>query len=79
MRRRVFIALVGAAAVWPLVARAQQPEGIRRIGVLMGYPEGDSEAQSYVAAFRDGLRALASVTTRRLRRRQPGFEGDVVT
>jgi putative tryptophan/tyrosine transport system substrate-binding protein len=58
MRRRVFIALVGAAAVWPLVARAQQPEGIRRIGVLMGYPEGDSEAQSYVAAFRDGLRAL---------------------
>jgi len=58
VRRRVFIALVGAAAVWPLAARAQQPEGIRRIGVLMGYPEGDSEAQSYVAAFRDGLRAL---------------------
>ena len=58
MRRRVFIALVGAAAVWPLAARAQQLEGIRRIGVLMGYPEGDSEAQSYVAAFRDGLRAL---------------------
>jgi putative ABC transport system substrate-binding protein len=58
MRRRGFIALVGGAAVWPLAARAQQPQGIRRIGVLMGYPEGDSEAQSYVAAFRDGLRAL---------------------
>jgi putative tryptophan/tyrosine transport system substrate-binding protein len=58
MRRREFIALVGAAAVWPLSARAQQAARIRRIGVLMGYPENDSEAQGYVAAFRDGLQKL---------------------
>jgi putative tryptophan/tyrosine transport system substrate-binding protein len=58
MRRREFIALVGAAAVWPLSARAQQAARIRLIGVLMGYPENDSEAQGYVAAFRDGLQKL---------------------
>jgi putative ABC transport system substrate-binding protein len=56
MRRREFITLLGGAAVaWPLRARAQQPERMRRIGVLMGWPESDSEAQAQIAAFRDGL------------------------
>jgi putative ABC transport system substrate-binding protein len=56
MRRRNFIALVGgAAAAWPLAARATQTEQMRRIGVLMGYPDTDSEGQAGVAAFQEGL------------------------
>jgi putative ABC transport system substrate-binding protein len=59
MRRREFITLVGGAAVaWPLIARAQQPGPVRRIGVLVGYAESDSEGQALVAAFRDGLQKL---------------------
>jgi putative ABC transport system substrate-binding protein len=59
MRRREFITMLGvAAAPWPLAAQAQQPERVRRIGVLMGWPESDSESQSYVAAFREGLQKL---------------------
>jgi putative ABC transport system substrate-binding protein len=44
MRRRAFIAALGSAAAWPLVARAQT-ERLRRIGVLMPYPPGDIERQ----------------------------------
>jgi putative ABC transport system substrate-binding protein len=59
MKRREFISLLGGAAVvWPLAASAQQPERMKRIGVLMGYPESDSEAQTKIAAFRDGLQKL---------------------
>jgi ABC-type uncharacterized transport system substrate-binding protein len=59
VKRRTFIALLGsAAAAWPLAARAQQPDRMRRIGVLMGYAENDSEAQAWVAAFREGLQKL---------------------
>ena len=59
MNRRSFIALLGsAAATRPLTARAQQPDRMRRIGVLMGFPESDSRAQAYIAAFRDGLQKL---------------------
>src|SRR5262245_47380210 len=64
IRRRQFITLLGgAAAAWPLVARAQQA---RRIGVLVGLVAGDPEAQSSVVAFENGLRELGWVKGRNL-------------
>ena len=66
MRRREFITLLGGAATWPLAARAQT-ERMRRIGVLMGYAEGDVEGQSYLAAFREGLQKLGWVEYRNTR------------
>ena len=57
MKRREFISLLGGAAAWPLAARAQQPERVRRIGVLMGYAESDPEGQASFAAFRGDSRS----------------------
>jgi putative tryptophan/tyrosine transport system substrate-binding protein len=59
MRRRDFITLLGGAtAAWPLAARAQQGERMRRIGVLMLYPESDPEGQLRATAFRQALENL---------------------
>src|SRR5215831_742359 len=56
IKRREFITLLGgAAAAWPLAARAQQPERVRRIGVLMSTTADDSEGQARIAAFHQGL------------------------
>jgi putative ABC transport system substrate-binding protein len=56
MQRREFITLLGgAAAAWPIVARAQQPERMRRIGVLMNLAADDAEGQARLAAFLQGL------------------------
>jgi putative ABC transport system substrate-binding protein len=69
MKRREFIALLGgAAATWPLAARAQQDQRVRRIGVLMGdFPENGPEAQAVVAAFREGLQKLGWTEGRNIR------------
>ena len=65
MRRREFITLLGGAAAWPLAARAQQPaERMRRIGVLMLYPENDPEGQLRATAFRQGLQKLGWIVGR---------------
>ena len=59
MKRREFIALLcGAVTAWPLAVRAQQPERVRRIGVLMPLPANDAEGQARVAAFLQGLQEL---------------------
>jgi putative ABC transport system substrate-binding protein len=59
MKRRQFITLIGGAAVaWPLALRAQQPNGMRRVGVIMNLPEADRSGRAQVDALRDGLRDL---------------------
>ena len=59
MSRREFIALLaGLAAFWSLAVHAQQPDRVRRIGVLLPYAESDHEAQSWFTAFREALRNI---------------------
>ena len=59
MIRRDFIkVLVGSPVVWPLAVRAQQPDRMQLVGVLMGYAESDPAAQSQVAVFRGALAKL---------------------
>ena len=65
--RREFITLLGGAAVaWPIAAHAQQPERVRRIGVLMSTAENDPETQGRLDAFRDGLEKLGWMEGRNL-------------
>ena len=56
-----------SAAAWPLAARAQQPAGMRHIGVLMGYAESDQEGQTFVAAFREELQKLGWIEDRTIK------------
>ena len=56
--RREFITLLGGAAAWPLAARAQQGDGVRRIGMLESLPADDKEARARVSAFLNGLKEL---------------------
>jgi putative ABC transport system substrate-binding protein len=67
MKRREFITLLGGAAAWPLAVNAQQPERMRRIGVLIHYSETDREGQARIAAFLDTLQRLGWTEDRTLR------------
>jgi putative ABC transport system substrate-binding protein len=68
LRRRDFITLLGgAAASWPLAARAQQGERVRRIGVLAGQPEDDPATRANLAALREGLAKLGWIEGHNLR------------
>jgi putative tryptophan/tyrosine transport system substrate-binding protein len=68
MKRREFIGLLaGAATAWPLGPRAQQNDHVRRIGSLMPSAETDTNAQSRVAAFREGLQQLGWTEGRNIR------------
>jgi putative tryptophan/tyrosine transport system substrate-binding protein len=77
MGRREFVALLGGAAAWPLAARAQQSERMRRVGVLMNLSEDDLEAQRLVTAFREGLAQLGWVDGRNLRMDYRWGSGDI--
>ncbi len=68
MQRREFITLLGgAAAMWPHVARGQQGERMRRIGVLLPAPADDPEYQVWVGAFRQALQELGWIDGRNVR------------
>src|SRR5215470_9027888 len=67
MRRRNFITLLGGAASWPLAARAQQGDRVRRIGVLIGGDENDPVYKSYLSAFTQALADLAWTDGRNVR------------
>jgi putative ABC transport system substrate-binding protein len=78
MKRREFITLLGgAAAAWPLTARAQQANRMRRIGLLMGYAANDVEAQTWIAAFLDSLRELGWIEGRNFQFDPRWASGDV--
>src|SRR5215470_1140974 len=67
IRRRKFLATLGGAVAWPLAARAQQGERMRRIGVLVSAVEGDPRGLEYVTAFAQGLAELGWTVGRNVR------------
>src|SRR5262245_34703252 len=67
MQRRQFITVFGGAAIWPLAVRAQQPERMRRVGVLMPFSKDNPEGLARVAAFREGLQKLGWAEGRNIR------------
>jgi ABC-type uncharacterized transport system substrate-binding protein len=67
MRRREFVTLLGGAAGWPLRARAQQPERVRFIGVVLPIAKDDPDYQPWIGAFRQALQQLGWIEGRNLR------------
>jgi putative ABC transport system substrate-binding protein len=65
--RRDFITLLGGAVAWPVAARGQQPERMRRVSVFMDLAEEDAEGQARVAAFRKGLQELGWIEGRNVK------------
>src|SRR6516225_2511076 len=77
MRRRTFIAGLGGAAAWPLMARAQQGDRVRRIGVLMPNDENDPLAKTFVSAFTQALAGLGWTDGRNVRMDVRWAGGDI--
>jgi putative tryptophan/tyrosine transport system substrate-binding protein len=75
--RRKFIGLIGSAAAWPLAARGQQPERMRRIGVLMSVEENDPEGKTQLSQFTQGLAESGWTDGRNLRMEIRWGGGDV--
>ena len=67
MRRREFITILGGAAAWPFAARAQQPDGMRLIGVITGTGADDPESKARHAAFEQALQQLGWTQGRNVR------------
>jgi putative ABC transport system substrate-binding protein len=67
LQRREFITLLGGAAAWPLAARAQQRDRVRRIGVLMSWDENDPEGKRRYSAFTQALAGLGWTEGRNMR------------
>ena len=76
MRRRTFIAGLGSTAAWPLAAWAQQPDRMRRIGVLMNFASDDPEGQARVGGFLQGLQEMGWSLGRNVRIDYRWFVGD---
>src|SRR3981189_942550 len=75
-RRRDFITLLGGAATWPHAARAQQSEGMRRIGVLLGLAASDAEGQAPLPAFLQALQQLGWTESRNIQILRRYTDGD---
>jgi putative tryptophan/tyrosine transport system substrate-binding protein len=67
VKRREFITVLGGATAWPLTARAEKNDGVRRVGVIMGFAENDEVWQAYLASFRQGLQELGWTDGRNIR------------
>jgi putative ABC transport system substrate-binding protein len=67
VKRRKFITLIGGATAWPLAARAQQPDRVRRIGMLMFHSQTDREGQARIAVFVDTLQRMGWTDGRKVR------------
>jgi putative ABC transport system substrate-binding protein len=65
VKRRAFIAGLGSAVAWPVVARAQQGDRMRRIGALIPGDENDPVEKSYISAFKQGLAGLGWTEARK--------------
>src|SRR5215471_16759660 len=79
MQRRQFIALLGGAAIWPLVVRAQQNERVRRIGVLTGARADDPNTKARFVALEQALRQLGWTPGRNVRIDYRSAAGDAAT
>jgi putative tryptophan/tyrosine transport system substrate-binding protein len=77
MRRREFITLLGGAAAWPLAARAQQPERVRRIGVLSIRAESDVDWRANIKMFQHRLQELGWTDGRNIQINYRGAAGNV--